>query len=106
MYQRFAAVYDAIYSFKKYAEEAEKLKEIAFSRSPNAKTWLDVACGTGTHIEYLKTDFKCTGVDLSEDLLKLAREKHADVEFLAGDMRTFDLGRQFDVVSCLFGATA
>jgi len=104
MYDRFAAVYDAIYSFKKYDQEVEKLVEIARTRNPQSKTWLDVACGTGAHIEFLRKDFACTGVDLSEALLQVARAKHPDVDYRQGDMRAFDLGKKFDVVSCLFGA--
>lgn len=104
MYQRFAAVYDAIYGFKNYAEEAEKIEDIVRAKSPNARTLLDVACGSGEHIRHLKDKFTCIGVDLSEDLIAVSREKLPDVEFLQGDMRTFDLGRSVDVVTCLFGA--
>ena len=104
MYQRFAAVYDAMYSFKKYAEEAEKLIAIVDENVPRAKTLLDVACGTGEHIAHLKNRFQCVGGDISDELLEVARSKSPDIEFIKGDMRTFDLGRKFDVVSCLFGA--
>ena len=104
MYKRFAAVYDAIYKFKNYAEEADALYSIAERHGVERRSLLDVACGTGEHILHLKSRFDCRGVDLSEELLEVAKEKNPGVEFFRGDMRTFDLDKQFDVVTCLFGA--
>lgn len=106
MFTHSARVYDAIYSFKKYGVESEKIREIVAARNPSAKTLLDVACGTGTHLALLKDHFVCTGIDLDEGLLEIAREKIPGMELLQGDMTDFDLGRKFDVVTCLFGSTA
>jgi ubiquinone/menaquinone biosynthesis C-methylase UbiE len=104
MYQLFAAVYDAIYSFKNYAKEAEKLTALIRTSNPKARTLLDVACGTGGHLQFFKDSFVCSGVDLGEDLLNVAREKLPDVNLALGDMRTFDLAKSFDAVTCLFSA--
>ncbi len=65
---------------------------------------LDVACGTGNHIQYLKRYFNITGVDLDKDMLGVARKKFTDIKFVLGDMRTFKLYKQFDVIICLFSA--
>ena len=45
--------YDAVYSDKDYAGESQRLASIIRERVPMARTLLDVACGTGRHIEYL-----------------------------------------------------
>src|SRR5581483_9849785 len=63
-----------------------------------------VACGTGKHLEHLRRSFRCEGVDLDEGLLAVARTRVPDVPVTAADMRDFDLGRRFDVVTCLFSA--
>jgi SAM-dependent methyltransferase len=42
------------------------------------------------------------GLDLSPAMLAVARAKLPGVVLHAGDMRTFELGRPFDVVACLF----
>ena len=42
------------------------------------------------------------GLDASEHMVALAREKCPDVEFVTADMRTFDLGRRFDAIVSLF----
>jgi len=67
---------------------------------------LDVACGTGNHIQYMKKYFKITGIDLDKDMLRIARKKFPDVKFVRGDMKTFLLNKQFDVIVCLFSSIA
>lgn len=97
-------LYDLEYSFKDYAAEAAALTRLVRERSPEAQTLLDVACGTGKHLEHLRGDFDCEGVDLDEGLLEIARSRLPDLPLQRADMRDFDLGRHFDVVTCLFSA--
>ena len=74
------------------------------SDAPRAETLLDVACGTGHHMELLREWFTVEGVDLEPGLLEVARSRLPGVPLHLGDMRTFNLGRQFDVVTCLFSS--
>jgi SAM-dependent methyltransferase len=97
-------LYDLEYSFKDYEGEAAMLVRIARERTTNATTLLDVACGTGKHLEHLRASFECEGIDLDGGLLDVARKRVPDVPLRQADMRDFDLGRQFDVVTCLFSA--
>ncbi len=97
-------LYDVEYGFKDYAAEAAVLEDVIRERNPSARTLLDVACGTGKHLEHLRAQFACEGVDLDEGLLEIARARLPDVPFQRADMRDFDLGRQFDAVTCLFSA--
>lgn len=97
-------LYDLEYSFKDYGAEAATLERIVRERSPGARTLLDVACGTGKHLEHLREWFECEGADLDEGLLGVAAERVPGVPLHHADMREFDLGRQFDVVTCLFSA--
>jgi SAM-dependent methyltransferase len=97
-------LYDLEYSFKDYAGEAETLERIVRERRPAARTLLDVACGTGKHLEHLRASFDCEGTDIDEGLLGVARNRLPGVPLHHGDMRDLDLGRQFDLVTCLFSA--
>jgi ubiquinone/menaquinone biosynthesis C-methylase UbiE len=97
-------LYDLEYSFKDYEGEAATIERIVRERSPEARTLLDVACGTGKHLERLRTRFDCEGTDLDEGLLQVAHDRLPGVPLHHGDMRDLDLGRQFDVVTCLFSA--
>jgi SAM-dependent methyltransferase len=103
-YARRPDLYDVEYGFKDYAAEAATIERIVRERSPQARTLLDVACGTGKHLEQLHTTFECEGVDLDEGLLAVARERVPDIPLHEGDMRDVRLGRTFDVVTCLFSA--
>lgn len=105
MFTKSQRFYDAIYSFKDYAGEAERLKGfIAQHKRSAGNALLDVACGTGGHAPYLRDDFAYEGLDLDPGMLALARERFPDIPFHLGDMVDFDLGHQFDVVCCLFSS--
>ena len=104
MFTKSAAFYDALYSWKDYASEVQKIREVVATRAPDAATLLDVACGTGHHMSLLREWFDVEGVDLEPSLLEVARSRLPGVPLHLGDMRTFNLGRQFDVVTCLFSS--
>jgi SAM-dependent methyltransferase len=107
MFVQTQRLYDAIYSWKDYAAEAQRLKALLAGRQTSGRrTLLDIACGTGGHIPYLRDDFAYEGLDLDAKMLALARERFPDIPFHQGDMLNFDLGRQFDVVTCLFSSIA
>jgi SAM-dependent methyltransferase len=51
-----------------------------------------------------KGRYQTTGLDLSREMLEIAHEKCKDIEFIQGNMINMDLGRSFDVITCLFGS--
>lgn len=104
MFTKSAAFYDALYSWKDYATEAGTLREIIATRAPTAESLLDVACGTGHHLEHLRSWYSVEGVDVEPSLLEVARGRLPSVPLHMGDMRSFNLGRTFDVVTCLFSS--
>ena len=104
MFTRSAKFYDAIYSFKDYGKEAAQIDALIRERRPEARTLLDVACGTGLHLQHLRERYEVEGLDFDAELLKLARERLGDVPLHEGDMRDLDLGRRFDAVTCLFSS--
>lgn len=107
MFSRSQRFYDAIYSGKDYAAEAKQLQQlIAVQKRSNGNALLDVACGTGGHIPFLRDAFAYEGLDLDLGMLAMARERFPDVPFHQGDMVDFALGHRFDVVTCLFSSIA
>lgn len=99
-----AELYDLFYEWKDYATEAAKVRDIVAARNPTARTLLDVACGTGVHLGHLRDWYQVEGLDLNEKLLAVARQRLSDVPLHRADMLDFDLGRTFDVVTCLFSS--
>jgi ubiquinone/menaquinone biosynthesis C-methylase UbiE len=105
MFRKSEKYYDAIYQWKDYGTESRRLTEIiALYKTSGGNTLLDVACGTGGHIPYLRQSFAVEGLDLDPEMLKIAGAKLPDVPFHEGDMIDFELGRQFDVVVSLFSS--
>ncbi|MDF1497662.1 MAG: class I SAM-dependent methyltransferase [Patescibacteria group bacterium] len=105
LYRVLAKYYDLIYSFKNYKKESDELEKlIAKNKKSSGKALLEVACGTAHHLEYLKNNFSCMGIDLNQSILNVAKAKIKNVVFKKADMINFDLKKQFDVITCLFSS--
>ena len=104
-----ADLYDAFYDAleKDYDAEARTVLRHVRRRTPKASTLLDVACGTGRHVQRFAERFDCVGVDLDPSMLDVARARcPASVRLVEADMATLDLPARFDVVTCLFSSVA
>lgn len=105
MFHRLASFYDDLVGTKDYRAETRFLESLArrLVRS-RGRTWLDVACGTGRHLSFLRRHHAVTGVDVSREMLRVARRRLPGVRLVLGDMRNFRLAETFDVISCLYSA--
>ena len=80
------------------------LKNVSLDRNASV---LDLACGAGRHsILFAKRGFKVTAVDLSDNLLRVAKksaEKNkVNIDFLKTDLRQFSVCKSFDLIVNLF----
>ena len=105
MYKELAKYYDLIYSWKNYEEEVERIKELIKEyKKSEGKRLLDVGCGTGKHLEYLKNDYSCVGMDLNDEMVAIAKQNIKEVKFMQADMIDFDLKSKFDIILCMFSS--
>jgi SAM-dependent methyltransferase len=104
MFTETAEYYDRIYSFKDYGKEAARLASIIRRIHPKARRLLDVACGTGRHIEILRKRYDVEGIDISPQFVRMARQRNPGARISLGDMTRLHLHRTFDVVVCLFSS--
>jgi ubiquinone/menaquinone biosynthesis C-methylase UbiE len=107
MFPKTSRYYDAIYAWKDYKSDVVQLHEVVTEKARlgrPAATLLDVACGTGMHLAYLQDFFEAEGLDLDQGMLNIAGERLPDVPLHGGSMNDFDLGKCFDVVTCLFSS--
>ncbi|MBP2473492.1 SAM-dependent methyltransferase [Crossiella equi] len=103
-----AEVYDAVYAGrgKDYAAEAARVLDLA-GRGRGVRSLLDVACGTGAHLESFAALLpEVVGLELSPDMAAAARRRLPGVPVHEGDMREFALAARFDVVTCMFSSIA
>lgn len=63
---------------------------------------LELACGTGSVLKQLASDYDVTGVDLSERMLEIAARKVPHVRLIRADMTEVALEEHFDVVLCVY----
>jgi ubiquinone/menaquinone biosynthesis C-methylase UbiE len=106
MYTRSVQYYDALYHFKDYTAASNRLHHLLQRHHSTAETLLDVACGTGKHLEYLRNYYQAEGIDVNPDMLKIARQRCPEVTFHQANMVDFCLEHNFDVITCLFSSIA
>ena len=110
----YSRYYNLLYKDKDYAGETEYVRSLITQHCPDARTVLDLGCGTGRHDLLLAhMGYETTGVDRSEEMLAIAssqltpiigypRPSIVNLEFQQGDIRTVRLDKTFDVVISLF----
>lgn len=65
-----------------------------------AETSLDLACGTGVLCEILFAQgIKASGMDFSEGMIAIARERNPEIFYEVADMITYRPEKQFDLVT-------
>ena len=83
MWAELARYYDVMYKWKDYQAEAHRVRDLVKQHGGSTgRTLLDVACGTRAHDGFLHRDFDVTGVDLSAEMLRVARKKLPDHRLL------------------------
>ncbi len=97
--------YDAIYAnLADYPRAVTAIDEIVTKHlGAGEHTLLDVACGTGRLLQELQRrgNYRVQGTDLDPAMLAIAKDRLPDVTFHQSDMAELDLGRTFDVITCL-----
>jgi len=68
---------------------------------PEARSCLDIGCGTGVLCGALaEAGLQARGIDLSENMIAIARRQYPKAEFAAANMVSYRPERQFDLVTC------
>lgn len=104
-YQKFAHVYDEVMDHEVYQDwltfttEAFRL----YGQRPIHKV-MELACGTGEVSTLLtQAGFQVTGIDLSEEMLSIAKEKYQEtypsIQWLQKDMRDLSGCELFDAIT-------
>ena len=83
-------------------EMAAHIRRLILQHKPKARTLLELACGTGAILKILAKSYDVVGLDLSPQMLSIASKKLPQVKFFQKSMVTFDLGKKFDVIICVF----
>jgi len=107
MFSASADLYDLIYAqFKDYVAETKRLADTIRSAHPQARSVLDVACGTGEHARLLADthSFEVDALDMDPAFVRIAQGKLVRGSVFQADMTSFSLPRSYDVILCLFSS--
>ncbi|MBN2057762.1 MAG: class I SAM-dependent methyltransferase [Candidatus Saganbacteria bacterium] len=100
LYKDLAKYFQIITPPEDYLEEGEYFSQVIRNMCPiEAKTLLDLGCGGGNDDFALKKNFKITGIDVSTEMLELAKKLNPEVKYEKGDMRFFKSQERFDAVT-------
>lgn len=108
VFNEYAAYYNLLYKDKDYSKECEYIHKLVREYAPQAKTILNLGCGTGNHDFILsEKGYSITGVDFSAQMISIAserlqKENTKNPDFLCADIRELRLEKKFDVVISLF----
>ncbi|NQU78316.1 methyltransferase domain-containing protein [Candidatus Woesearchaeota archaeon] len=96
-YDGIAKGYDGLYEEEQQAKMDKIVKEYKVEKDFQL---LDVGCGTG--ISTSRWDCETTGVDPSQELIRIAREKYPEKDFMVGKAESLPFpDKSFDVVTCI-----
>jgi SAM-dependent methyltransferase len=111
VFGNYSRWYNLLYHDKDYAGEAKFISGLIKKYRPDARSILELGCGTGAHAEKMaKEGYNIHGVDISSEmfeqaqlrLAKMPAELVARVSFFQGDIRQIRLEKKYDVVMSLF----
>jgi len=86
--------WEDVSDYREQMEKTVRLFEVHCDHQ--AKTVLDMGCGGGKSAYWLAKHFEVTGIDLSAAMLEHYKLLNPGSECFRADMRSFDLGLEFD----------
>ncbi len=100
-------LYPYMFPPERIAAAAGEVADIIALTNVTGRSVLDLCCGPGRHsVEFAKSGFQVTGVDRTQYLLDLARQRAGQagvqVEWVLGDMRNFRRPAAFHLACSLF----
>jgi len=99
-YDKFSRFYDRVMGDR--SDAAAYITELIAHHKPEAKTVLEIACGTGTILGILSESYEVAGLDRSRPMLAIARKKLPHVRFYRQDITSFRIAQRFDAIVSAF----
>ncbi len=105
IYNNFAKVYDTFMSEVPYSKWERFLTRVWEKYDLAPKLMCELGCGTGNLTSRLAKNYDMIGIDISPDMLMIAREKNAEegtnILYLEQDMCEFELYGTVDSIICM-----
>jgi len=93
--QAMAKFYDDMAREDRYGIWKELVADIVKKYNTAIDTCLDIACGTGNISKILiELGYRVVGVDISSEMISVAKRKFSKEKFICSDIRDFDLANE------------
>jgi SAM-dependent methyltransferase len=99
-YAKFARFYDRVNGDR--AADVEHVRDCIRRFHPDARSLLELGCGTGAILSGLASEMAVTGVDQSPEMLAMAAQNLPGAQLVESDMTKLALDARFDVAICVF----
>lgn len=99
-YAKFARFYDRVNGDR--VADVEHVRDCIRRFRPDARSLLELGCGTGVILAGFASEMAVTGVDQSPEMLAIAAENLPGAQLVESDMTKLALDARFDVAICVF----
>jgi len=103
MYNEFSEVYDHMMEYADYDEIIKYLIDKIKEQGIKEGKLLDLGCGSGEILKKIPKEYEVSGMDLSGEMLEIARTKiDSKIKLYHDDMRTFKTGEKYSSIISIF----
>lgn len=100
LYTDLSRYYDLMCADINYREQSDYVHRINRIFGNGGKRYLDLGCGTGPHVRFfIEYGFDCSGLDIHEPMLNIARQRNPEAIFFQGDMSRFTIAEPCDLIT-------
>ncbi|HMV42373.1 MAG TPA: class I SAM-dependent methyltransferase [Leptospiraceae bacterium] len=98
-YSKFSEIYDHVMGHIDFKRWALFILKSGFPNSSPERA-LDLGCGTGSLFQYFPDSTYKVGLDISNEMIEVAKRNYPHIEFTVGDIRKFQFSNSFDLITC------
>ena len=99
-YEKFYRFYDLVMGDR--SDAARYIAGLIADHKPDARSVLEIACGTGSILGILSETYEVAGLDRSRPMLSIAQKRLRHSRFFRQEITNFRIPQRFDAVVCVF----
>lgn len=101
LYTDLSDYYDLMCADIDYRSQSDCIRRLHKIFGNDAKTHLDLACGTGPHVRhFIDAGYQSYGLDINQPMLDLAAARCPEAKFSLQDMSRFTTDEPLDLITC------
>jgi SAM-dependent methyltransferase len=99
-YDSLAKFYDEVIGH--YEDNQKIISDVIAKYNSKTEKILELGCGTGGNLETFAKKFSVYGIDNSDNMLEISKQKIPEGKFFNMDISDFQLNEKFDLIFCVY----